>query len=206
MRWWRRRAGISCSRRISSTACLARFKLEGRVVATATGAALELIRFRHPLYDRASPVYLGTYVTLEQGTGVVHSSPAYGIEDFQSCRRYGMTDDEILNPGRRRRPLRRQPAVLRRREDLGSQSADRRQAARRRRAVLGGEVHAQLHALLAAPHAGDLPRDDAVVRRHGRRSGLERQEAGTDAARNGPRRHRGDAVLSRAGARRASTA
>jgi isoleucyl-tRNA synthetase len=78
--------------------CLARFKLEGRVVATTKGAALELVRFRHPLYARASPVYLGAYVTLEQGTGVVHSSPAYGIEDFQSCRRYGMADDEILNP------------------------------------------------------------------------------------------------------------
>jgi isoleucyl-tRNA synthetase len=78
--------------------CLSRFKLEGQVVATAKGAALELIRFRHPLYDRASPVYLGSYVTLEQGTGIVHSSPAYGVEDFQSCRRYGMKDEEILNP------------------------------------------------------------------------------------------------------------
>ncbi|MDH5245011.1 MAG: isoleucine--tRNA ligase [Betaproteobacteria bacterium] len=78
--------------------CLSRFKLEGRVVASTLGTALELIRFRHPLYARASPVYLGSYVTLEQGTGVVHSSPAYGIEDFQSCRRYGMADDEILNP------------------------------------------------------------------------------------------------------------
>ena len=79
-------------------ACLARFKLDGRVVATAKGAALERIRFRHPLYDRPSPVYLGAYVTLEQGTGIVHSSPAYGVEDFLSCRRYGMKDDEILNP------------------------------------------------------------------------------------------------------------
>ena len=78
--------------------CLDRYGLEGRTVATAKGAALELVRFRHPLYDRPSPVYLGTYVTLEQGTGVVHSSPAYGVEDFQSCRRYGMKDDEILNP------------------------------------------------------------------------------------------------------------
>jgi isoleucyl-tRNA synthetase len=78
--------------------CLARFKLEGQVVATAKGAALELIRFRHPLYDRPSPVYLGNYVTLEQGTGIVHSSPAYGIDDFQSCRRYGLKDDDILNP------------------------------------------------------------------------------------------------------------
>ncbi len=79
-------------------ACLARFKLQGRIVATAKGAALELIRFRHPLYDRAAPVYLGSYVTLDQGTGIVHSSPAYGVEDFLSCRRYGMADAEILNP------------------------------------------------------------------------------------------------------------
>ncbi len=79
-------------------ACLARFKLEGSVVATANGAALERIRFRHPLYDRTSPVYLGDYVSLDQGTGIVHSSPAYGVDDFLSCRRYGMKDDEILNP------------------------------------------------------------------------------------------------------------
>jgi isoleucyl-tRNA synthetase len=79
-------------------ACLARYKLEGRVIATAAGGALELVRFRHPFYDRAAPVYLGDYVTLETGTGIVHSSPAYGIEDFQSCRSYGMSDEEMLNP------------------------------------------------------------------------------------------------------------
>jgi len=79
-------------------ACLARYKIAGRVIATAKGAALENIAFRHPFYDRASPVYLGDYVTLEQGTGLVHSAPAYGIEDFISCRRYGLTDDDILNP------------------------------------------------------------------------------------------------------------
>jgi isoleucyl-tRNA synthetase len=78
--------------------CLARYKLEGRVVGTAPGRALELVRFRHPFYDRAAPVYLGDYVTLETGTGIVHSSPAYGVEDFQSCRNYGMKDDDILNP------------------------------------------------------------------------------------------------------------
>ncbi len=78
--------------------CLKRFGLAGKVVATAPGAALEHLRFRHPFYDRASPVYLGEYVTLEQGTGLVHSSPAYGVDDFQSCRRYGMKDDDIENP------------------------------------------------------------------------------------------------------------
>jgi isoleucyl-tRNA synthetase len=65
---------------------------------TTFGRSLELIRFRHPFYDRAAPIYLGEYVTLEQGTGIVHSSPAYGIDDFNSCRRYGMSDDDMLNP------------------------------------------------------------------------------------------------------------
>ena len=79
-------------------ACLARYGLAGTVVATARGTALEGIAFRHPFYDRASPVHLGEFVTLEQGTGIVHSSPAYGIDDFLSGRRYGMKDDDILNP------------------------------------------------------------------------------------------------------------
>ncbi|MFO1324209.1 MAG: isoleucine--tRNA ligase [Burkholderiales bacterium] len=79
-------------------ACLKRFGREGKAIATAPGAALEHLKFRHPFYDRASPVYLGDYVTLEQGTGIVHSSPAYGIEDFQSCRNYGMKDEDMLNP------------------------------------------------------------------------------------------------------------
>jgi isoleucyl-tRNA synthetase len=78
--------------------CLARYGLKGRVLATCAGARLENIAFRHPFYDRLSPVYLGEYVTLEQGTGIVHSAPAYGVDDFVSCRRYGMKDDQILTP------------------------------------------------------------------------------------------------------------
>ena len=38
------------------------------------------------------------YVTTESGTGVVHSAPAYGLEDFQSCKAHGMKDDDILKP------------------------------------------------------------------------------------------------------------
>jgi isoleucyl-tRNA synthetase len=79
-------------------ACLKRFNLTGRTLASCKGAAMEHIRFRHPFYERTSPVYLGDYVTLEAGTGVVHSAPAYGVEDFESCRRYGMKDEEILTP------------------------------------------------------------------------------------------------------------
>ncbi len=79
-------------------ACLARFKLAGTTVASVKGAALEGLEFRHPFYDRLAPVYLGDYVTLDTGTGIVHSAPAYGVEDFESCRRYGIRDDDILNP------------------------------------------------------------------------------------------------------------
>ena len=83
---------------------LERYKLEGQVIATTTGAKLEGIRFKHPLhaqdafYDRTSPVYLADYVTTDSGTGVVHSAPAYGLEDFISCKAHGMKDDEILTP------------------------------------------------------------------------------------------------------------
>jgi isoleucyl-tRNA synthetase len=69
-----------------------------RAIGKAKGRALEHLRFQHPLYDRSSPVYLGDYVTLDTGTGIVHSAPAYGVEDFESCRRYGMKDEEILTP------------------------------------------------------------------------------------------------------------
>jgi isoleucyl-tRNA synthetase len=75
------------------------YGLSGETLGSCKGTALENISFRHPFYDRLSPVYLGEYVTLDTGTtGVVHSAPAYGVEDFESCRRYGMKDDEILTP------------------------------------------------------------------------------------------------------------
>ena len=78
--------------------CLQRYALQGQVIATAPGSALELINFRHPFYERLSPLYLAEYVELSAGTGVVHSAPAYGEDDFISCKRYGMLNDEILNP------------------------------------------------------------------------------------------------------------
>lgn len=84
--------------------CLARYDLEGKVVATAPGKALAGLNFHHPLahvhpgYDRVSPVYLADYATAEDGTGIVHSSPAYGLEDFNSCRAHGLAVEDILNP------------------------------------------------------------------------------------------------------------
>tara|TARA_R110002012_G_scaffold24917_12_gene82783 strand:- start:2168 stop:4993 length:2826 start_codon:yes stop_codon:yes gene_type:complete len=77
---------------------LARYGLQGEVLATAPGTALEMINFRHPFYDRLSPVYLAEYVELDAGTGVVHSAPAYGEDDFRTCKQYGMTNDDIFSP------------------------------------------------------------------------------------------------------------
>ena len=79
-------------------ACLARYGLSGSTVASCPGAALERIAFRHPLYDRLSPVFVADYVSLDAGTGIVHSAPAYGLDDFHTCKQYGMHNEDILTP------------------------------------------------------------------------------------------------------------
>lgn len=53
-----------------------------------TGAELEGMKTKHPLYDRFSPVIVGDHVTLESGTGCVHTAPGYGVEDFEVCKKY----------------------------------------------------------------------------------------------------------------------
>ncbi len=84
--------------------CLERYKLAGQVVATTTGNKLGGLSFKHPLYDvhegykRFSPVYVAEYVSAQDGTGIVHSSPAYGVDDFNSCVANGLAYDDILNP------------------------------------------------------------------------------------------------------------
>ena len=84
--------------------CLERWQLSGTVLATCKGQALDLIEFNHPLshvdagYQRIAPVYLADYATADDGTGIVHSAPAYGVDDFNSCVSHGMAYTDILNP------------------------------------------------------------------------------------------------------------
>ena len=89
--------------------CMNRYALDGRVLAVVKGEKLGGLEFEHPLYDvkdadgvygyrRLSPVYLADYATATDGTGLVHSSPAYGVEDFNSCVAHGVAYDDILNP------------------------------------------------------------------------------------------------------------
>ncbi len=53
--------------------------------ASLKGKELEYIKYRHPFIDRVSPVIVGDHVTLESGTGCVHTAPGHGVEDFEVC-------------------------------------------------------------------------------------------------------------------------
>ena len=90
--------------------CMKRWGMDSfTVLATVAGEKLGGLEFQHPLYDvasedgsygyqRLSPVYLADYATATDGTGIVHSAPAYGVDDFNSCVAHGMKYDDILNP------------------------------------------------------------------------------------------------------------
>ncbi len=75
--------------------CLQRYKQSGEIIATCKGAVLERCDLRHPFYERDSLLIVGTHVTAEDGTGLVHTSPAYGVEDFNALRPYTR---EVINP------------------------------------------------------------------------------------------------------------
>lgn len=63
-------------------------KTDYEVVATIKGSELEYMKTAHPFMDRESLVIVGDHVTLESGTGCVHTAPGHGIEDYDVCRNY----------------------------------------------------------------------------------------------------------------------
>ncbi len=65
------------------------------IIARTRGADLEGLVTRHPLFERPSPMVLAPYVTMEDGTGLVHTAPGHGKEDFDTGQRYGL---EVLCP------------------------------------------------------------------------------------------------------------
>jgi isoleucyl-tRNA synthetase len=71
----------------------------GPPLARVKGADLERLVFRHPLYDRESMGVLGDYVTIEAGTGVVHTAPGHGSDDFNTGVRYGLEIYAPVGPG-----------------------------------------------------------------------------------------------------------
>ncbi len=68
---------------------------EPKILGRATGEQLEGLKARHPFYDRVSPIILGQHVTLEAGTGCVHTAPGHGREDYEVGLKYGL---EIYSP------------------------------------------------------------------------------------------------------------
>lgn len=61
---------------------------EYELCGTVKGSELEYIKCAHPFIDRTSLVIVGNHVTLESGTGCVHTAPGHGVDDFEVCRNY----------------------------------------------------------------------------------------------------------------------
>ena len=72
----------------AASAMEARGVTEYETLGTILGKELEYIKCRHPFIDRTSLVIVGDHVTLESGTGCVHTAPGHGIEDFEVCKNY----------------------------------------------------------------------------------------------------------------------
>ena len=66
-----------------------------KILASFEGKALEGLVYQHPFMPRECPVILGEHVTLDAGTGLVHTAPGHGQEDYQVGLRYGL---EVFNP------------------------------------------------------------------------------------------------------------
>ena len=66
-----------------------------KTIGTLKGAEIENLNVFHPLYNRLSRIILGDHVTLDAGTGCVHTAPGHGLEDWEVCQKYGI---ETLSP------------------------------------------------------------------------------------------------------------
>ncbi|MBO5897722.1 MAG: isoleucine--tRNA ligase [Clostridia bacterium] len=63
---------------------------EFEIVKTLAGKELEFVKTQHPFIDRESVVLMADYVTMDSGTGCVHTAPGFGADDYQTCTRYGI--------------------------------------------------------------------------------------------------------------------
>ncbi|MGB8517824.1 MAG: isoleucine--tRNA ligase, partial [Gallionella sp.] len=81
--------------------CLARYELSEVVVARCKGSALEMLQLQHPFIARHVPIICGDHVTLEAGTGLVHTAPAHGLDDYFVGQKYGLpTDSPVADDGK----------------------------------------------------------------------------------------------------------
>ena len=80
-------------------ACLERYGLTGDVLATCKGSALEHLALLHPFEERQVKIICGKHVTLEAGTGLVHTAPAHGLDDYFVGQQYNLSSDSPVNGG-----------------------------------------------------------------------------------------------------------
>jgi isoleucyl-tRNA synthetase len=79
----------------------ARWKDEAKLLGTAKGKTLEGARVQHPFAERSVPVICGEHVTLEAGTGLVHTAPAHGVEDYVVGKQYQLpVDNPVAGNGK----------------------------------------------------------------------------------------------------------
>jgi len=80
---------------------LKRYELEGTVIASTTGDKLDQILLKHPFQPRDVAIICGKHVTTEAGTGLVHTAPAHGVDDYNVGRQYGLpVNNPVGNDGR----------------------------------------------------------------------------------------------------------
>ncbi|MDX8385239.1 MAG: isoleucine--tRNA ligase [Gallionella sp.] len=90
-----------------TTQCLERYELSGNndkgdgKAVTCKGSALEGLLLQHPFYERNVPVICGDHVTLEAGTGLVHTAPAHGLDDYFVGQKYNLpADNPVADNGK----------------------------------------------------------------------------------------------------------
>ena len=82
-------------------AALKRYALEGTTVASCTGDKLDQILLKHPFQSRDVAIICGTHVTTEAGTGLVHTAPAHGVDDYNIGKKYGLpVNNPVGNDGK----------------------------------------------------------------------------------------------------------
>jgi len=67
------------------------------ILAETIGSQLEYLALQHPFYERTVPVICNPHVLIDTGTGLVHTAPAHGLEDFQISLKYNLPTDNPVN-------------------------------------------------------------------------------------------------------------
>lgn len=78
-------------------ACLTRYELDGQTLGTCKGEALEHLSLQHPFEDRQVNIICGKHVTLEAGTGLVHTAPAHGLDDYFVGQKYDLPNESPVD-------------------------------------------------------------------------------------------------------------